>query len=183
VLLALERFGTVIAKDGLAATLFDKPWSETRAAIGTGKQENASAAFEKLQGTILASNDLTEDDRIALLGGYQKRYQQLVDLKWPPKPDKGTGQRGGAGDSLPVRIRGAASAASKVDRGLASGLTTVAKVLDEPSTLDDQPKHDFDAVVAAADALRTGFGSRPRSAPLHGQLATALVRATTGFTR
>ena len=179
-LLALERFETVVAKNGLAPVLFEKPWSETRGAIGTGKKEAASAAFEKLQSAILASNDLTEDDRTALLGGYQKRYQQLADLKWPPKPgaDKGAGQRGRASDSLRVRVL---SAASKVDRSLANGLTTIANVLGQPSTVGDQPEHDLDAVIAAADAVRMGLGSQPRPAQLHGQLATALVRATTGF--
>ncbi|HUB45627.1 MAG TPA: hypothetical protein VMB73_11635 [Acetobacteraceae bacterium] len=177
VLLALERFATVIAKDGLASSLFEKPWAETRAAIGTGKQEGASAALEKLQGAILASNDLTEDDRAALLGGYQKRYQQLADIRWPPKTAgaKGEGRRGAAADSLSVRVLGLAS---KADRNLATGLASVAKVLDQPSRVGVEPEQDLDAIIEAASAVRKGLGSRSRPRQLHGQIATALVRAS-----
>jgi hypothetical protein len=54
----------------------------------------------------------------------------------------------------------------------------VAKVLSEPATFGDDPAQDQAAIIAGADAVRLGLASQPRQAHLHGQLATALVRAS-----
>jgi hypothetical protein len=179
-LLALERFGTVIAKDGLAPLLFEKNWSSTREAIGGGNKEAASAAFDKLQGAIFASNNLIEDDRVALLGGYQKRYQQLAELRWPAARDasKGGGQRGGAGDSLHNRVL---SAANSSDGELGNDLATIAEVLGRPAHESDARDADIQVVVDAATAVRAGLGRQSQPGEARGQLATALLRATTGF--
>src|SRR5262249_6266039 len=71
-LLALERYDTIVEKTGLAPVLFEQPWAATRAAIGRGDKPETSAAYDKLMTAIYASSDLTEQDRIALIGGYQK---------------------------------------------------------------------------------------------------------------
>ncbi len=115
-LLAIERFDTVIEPaTGLAPVLFEQLWSEVRKA----PMEQARAALTRLQDSIAGSSDLTENDRIALLGSYSVTFNRLAEARW-----------------------GAAAAAAVVTRGsgastLASSLTSAAGALKEGSAEQD----------------------------------------------
>jgi hypothetical protein len=187
-LLALERYDTIVEKTGLAPVLFEQPWATTRSAIGRGNKAEASAAYDKLMSDIYASLDLTEQDRVALIGGYQKIYEDLANRRWPKRPE--AQNRGDGGTGLVSRIQSAAARADMAGgRELSSGLSLVADALKrpaegipDPQNSADATKEDADAVIGVAQMIRQHIAELgTQDAAQARSIATALVRATIGY--
>jgi hypothetical protein len=181
-LLALERYDTVVEKTGLAPTLFEQSWKVTREAIGSGDKNVASATFDKLRSAIFASPDITEADRVALLGGYEKIYQGLADKRWPKQTsteERGAGDR----DTLASRI---ITIASDTRSPFGTELSKVAQALSERGEVDLDPhqidaKTDISAIIDAALTVRRRVGEQgaPNVTTARG-LASILMRASVG---
>ena len=82
-LLALEQYDTIIQKEtGLAPALFELLWTGVRNA----QQDQSGAALTKLIDSIAGSPDITENDRIALIGGYSATFERLAKARWGSSP-------------------------------------------------------------------------------------------------
>lgn len=165
-LLALEQFDTVIQKGtGLAPALFGSLW----AAVGAAASRNeAAAALRRLQDGIATSPDLTENDRIALIGGYAKAAEALASARWGTTAQEEAATRaavrGAAGDALTTRLRLAAQRFGPDDMSapdrpvVVRSVNGIAKLLDDLP--DMPPSKDAGVFADSIDALALEAATR-----------------------
>jgi len=144
-LLALEQYDTIIQKEtGLAPALFETLWTGARNA----PREQSAAALTKLIDSIAGSPDVTENDRIALIGGYSVTFERLAKARWGASTGEDA-SRQTRGEALP---------------NLADRLTVAAAVLaDNESSANDQAaiQEIAGAISRQATAWAEGDGDNP----------------------
>lgn len=187
-LLALEHYETIIQADtGMAPALFEANWEEVRKA---SSRETAKTALGKLQDAIAASPEITEADRIALLGGYATVAERLAIARWgPPKSQadqqSDAGTRGFGASSFKSLLEREAEAIN-IDGTFKTVSTTVRKIakaaqLPAAWNLDDGEEAK-DAVVEAAILdvalnVRQALDSRSDLTPEHSSTISSLVQS------
>lgn len=172
-LLALEQYDTIIQKGtGLAPALFQSQWS----AVLKAPHDQAKAMLGRLQDAIAASPDVTEADRIALIGGYSLTFERLAkarqDAMNPDDAARGSRSSDDAGPGLVKRLtqvqldlpedddaRGAIGTLAEAmarqsvdwdDDKLAARFTKAAQDVEDTAVLDD-------AILDAAVSLRSAL--------------------------
>jgi hypothetical protein len=161
-LLALEQFDTIIQKEtGLAPVLFQPLWSEVLKA----SKDQAAAALTRLQDGISGSPDITENDRIALIGGYAATFERLARARWGAGADAVLTRGGGVKtfSSSLTRAAKPLAAVSTADQDAVYAIAgVIAKLPEDWTALAGDPSDDAinDAVFDTASAVRAALGSR-----------------------
>jgi hypothetical protein len=118
---ALERLGSRATEGLLTVLPLHKYWNEVSKHLAERRNDDAEAGFNKLQGEILLTPDLTESDRLVALALYQKKWAAVRDAL--ARPASGSQARGNAAGSFRKGL------ADEIDRRGTTPATRVAEAL------------------------------------------------------
>jgi hypothetical protein len=151
----------------LAGLPFHQRWGIVRSMLAGQKLKEAQEALLSLKAEVVSSPDLTEEDRLVAVGGYDVAYTQYEAVLMP-KPDRDAAASRGSRSGTPVTgLKNEANARKQQgDQATATALDEIALRLQTPTSLGSKASSDAGSDELLAEAF---LGVRPAMATAHAQ--------------
>jgi len=186
-----NRFKDTAELRQLAALPFHARWQAVTKLMSEKKVEEADTAFLALRGEIATSPDLTEDDRLNAISGYDAGYTKWSE-KLLAKPGGGPATRAARSDTPVIALN---AVAQNSDKGTAAALKAITQFLQakapdlqvkapdlQPKTPAERVKFDQDQadafLVDAFAALREPLAKARKEGAKAADLANAIAVGT-----
>jgi hypothetical protein len=181
-LLAIEHteslFASTSSSAGMLGTLaglpFHQRWGNVRSLLAQRKVKEAEEALLNLKAEVISSPDLTEEDRLVAVGGYDLAYAQYEQVL-VPKTDTAPATRGSRTGTPVTGLKSEAAVRKQQgDQATAAALDAIALRLLTAKTTGHSESPDIQSDRLLEEAFA---GLRPAMAAAHAQGARASTLA------
>ena len=156
-LIAIEQRGTLFEKGAelreLAALPFHAHWRKVATLLAQQKAREAEQALLTLRGEVISSPDLTEEDRLIAIGGYDVAYTKFAQPLLAKAGTGGLGMRGFRSGTPITGLRAVATDRATSDRATAAALDAIVLNLQKTPAKSNGATIEDRADAALAEAL------------------------------